>query len=69
MAWLIFGILVILTIISPLLGIIGLAIFLHWRFREFFWRLRMAQLIFFGVLVLGWYLSGFFGGILSWFLK
>lgn len=69
MTWLIIGALIVLSIISPLFGIILLAIFLHWRFKEFFWRLRMAQLIFFAVLIVGFYLSSLFGGLLSWFLK
>jgi hypothetical protein len=69
MTWLILGGLIILAVISPLFGLILLAAFVRWRFRAFFWRLRMAWFIFFLVLFFGMFASRTFSDLLGWFLK
>jgi hypothetical protein len=52
----------------PVVGILLTVIFLNWKFRAV-WRLRMALLIFFAVLLTGLYFSHSLNSFLSWFMR
>jgi hypothetical protein len=53
----------------PLVGLMLTLMFLHWKFKDFAWRLQMAGMIFLAVFFTGLYLSNRMNQFVAWLAR